>query len=365
MRKKLSPEADCGGGGYDMKKMHSDKLVSTLFLLFPTVLLSVLTAFAHEDESPARGEAFSDPSYHVAMPRDWVTKSITYDSWAEKQDADIAISLEQDVYQTILPLIQRYAKQTGLKIAVKEGTCGIAAGMLAKKTVDIGGFCCPAGKEDRLPGLRYHTLGIVGKAFFVHPDNPIDSLTVKQLTDIYRGKIYRWSELKTSSGAPGPNLAVRAIARLHCQLRPGHWRLMLDNDKDFGPRMNEVGSVPDMISQVGTHRDAIGWEVLVMLERYKELGPVKPIKVNGASANDPEAVASLRYPYYRVYNITTWEGKGLENVKARKLVEYLLKEAERLDPSRYGFISPGKLRKAGWNFSGDELSGEPALKEPK
>jgi len=328
-------------------------------------LLAGSLAYAHDGDKDLRGEPFSDPSYRVPMPSDWGKEPITYDLWAEKEDADIAVSLEQDVYNTILPLIRQYAKQTGLKIAVKEGTCGIAAGMLAKKTVDIGGFCCPAGKEDRLPGLKYHTLGIVGKAFFVNPGNPIDSLTAKQLTDIYRGKIYRWSELKTSAGAPGPNLAIRAIARLHCQLRPGHWRLMLDNDKDFGPRMNEVGSVPDMISQVSAHRDALGWEVLVMLERYKDLGPVKPIKVNGVSANDPEAVASLRYPYYRVYNITTWEGKRLENAKARKLVEYLIKEVERLDPARYGFVSPGKLRKAGWKFSGDELSGEPALKESK
>jgi ABC-type phosphate transport system substrate-binding protein len=237
--------------------------------------------------------------------------------------------------------------------------------MLLKKTVDIGGFCCPAGKEDRLPGLKYHTLGIVSKAFFVHSDNPVDSLTVKQLTDIYRGKIYRWSEVKTSAGAPGPNLAIRAIARLHCQLRPGHWRLMLDNDKNFSPRLSEVGSIPDMVAQVGAHRDAIGWEVLSMVERYRNLGAVKTIKVNGLSPVDAEAVASHRYPYYRVYNITTWEGKGLENAKARKLVEYLMKEVEHLDPARFGFVSPDKLRKAGWKFSGDELSGEPALKEPK
>jgi phosphate transport system substrate-binding protein len=345
-----------------MKRVY--KLVLVLYLLMPAVL-SALPAFAHEDESPARPEAFSDPAYHVAMPRDWVKKPIIYDSWAEKQDADIAVSLEQDVYQTILPLIQKYEKETGLHIAVKEGTCGIAAGMLAKKTVDIGGFCCPAGKEDRLPGLKYHTLGVVSKAFFVHPDNPIDSLTVKQLKDIYRGKIYRWSELKTSSGAPGPNLAIRAIARLHCQLRPGHWRLMLDNDKDFSPRLNEVGSIPDMISQVSAHRDSVGWEVLSMVERYKELGAVKPIKVNGVSPRDSEAVAAHRYPYYRVYNITTWEGKGLENQKAQKLVEYLIHEVKNIDPARFGFASPDRLKKAGWTFSGDELIGEPALKEPQ
>lgn len=329
-------------------------------MLMFTVFLAGAVAIAHDAGNDLRGEPFSDPSYLVPMPSDWAKKPITYDLWAEKEDADIAVSLEQDVYQTILPLIQKYAKETGLHIAVKEGTCGIAAGMLAKKTVDIGGFCCPAGKEDRLPGLKYHTLGIVSKSFFVHPGNPVESLTADQLTDIYRGKIFRWSEVKTPAGSPGPELVIKAIARLHCQLRPGHWRLMLDEDKDFSPRMSTVGSIPDMIAQVGAHREAIGWEVLGMVERYKNLGSVKPIKINGISPNDSEALARHRYPYYRVYNITTWEGRGLENPKAQKLVEYLIKEVESIDPARFGFASPVRLRKAGWKFSGDELIGEPA-----
>jgi ABC-type phosphate transport system substrate-binding protein len=293
------------------------------------------------------------------MPSDWKRKAIVYDSRAEKEDADIAISLEQDVYQVILPIIRKYEKETGLHIAVKEGTCGIAAGMLAKKSVDVGGFCCPAGKDDRLPGLKYHTLGIVSKAFFVHPANPVDSLDEKQLTNIYRGKVSRWSEVKTPGGGPGPDLAIRAIARLHCQLRPGHWRLMLDADKDFGSRVNEVGSIPDMISQVSAHKDAIGWEVLSMVERYQNLGQVKLLKLNELDPNDSEALAAHRYPFYRVYTVTTWEGRGVENLRAKKLVQYLIQEVERLDAHRFGFASPERLKKAGWLFSEDELIGEP------
>lgn len=343
-----------------MKKNPKNHSALIMRMLLFMVFLTGAVAYAHEAGSDLQGEAFSDPVYRVPMPRDWVKKPITYDLWAEKEDADIAVSLEQDVYQTILPLIQKYAKETGLHIAVKEGTCGIAAGMLAKKTVDIGGFCCPAGKEDRLPGLKYHTLGIVSKSFFVHPGNPVDSLTADQLTDIYRGKIFRWSEVKTPAGSPGPELMIRAIARLHCQLRPGHWRLMLGEDNKFSPRMSAVGSIPDMITQVGAHRNAIGWEVLSMVERYKNLGSVKPIKINGISPNDSEALVRHRYPYYRVYNITTWEGRGLENPKAQKLVEYLIREVENIDPARFGFASPARLRKADWKFSGDELIGEPA-----
>jgi hypothetical protein len=193
------------------------------------------------------------------MPPEWVKKPITNEKWADK--ADVSVTLEQDVYQMILPLIQKYAKQRGLKISVKEGTCGISAGMLARKAVDVGGFCCPPGREDRLPGLSFHTLGIVAKAFLVHPENPVESVSAMELRDIFQGKLYRWSQLKTRNGKPGPQWVIRSIGRLHCPLRPGHWRLLLDNPDLFSPRLYEVGSMPDMIAQVSANKGAIGWEV--------------------------------------------------------------------------------------------------------
>jgi ABC-type phosphate transport system substrate-binding protein len=258
----------------------------------------------------------------------------------------------------ILPLIQKYAKQRGLKIAVKEGTCGISAGMLDRKAIDIGGFCCPPGRQDRLPGLRFHTLGIVAKAFLVHPENPVESVSAKELRDIFQGKLYRWSQLKTRNGKPGPQWVIRPIGRLHCPLRPGHWRLLLDNPDLFSPRLYEVGSMPDMIAQVSTTKGAIGWEVLGMVEHYKNVGKVKPLRIDGYSPTDGNAIATNRYPFYRTYNITTWEGEGMENPRARALVDYLLKEVESFG-SEFGFVPASKLSKAGWKFKGDELIGEP------
>jgi len=301
--------------------------------------------------------AFTDPSYKFPMPAEWMKKPIAYEDWAK--GADIAVLMDQDIYQTLLPHIEKYAKENNLKIKHREGTCGIAAGMLSRKSLDIGGFCCPAGKEDRLPGLKFHTVGIVGIAFLAHNLNPVENVSVEQLRNIFGGKLYKWSELKDRDGKPGPDWNIKVIGRLHCPARPGHWRLLLDNDKQFSPRMQEVGSIPDMISTVAGTREAVGWEVLSMVEKYKKTGRVKALKVNGYSPNNSNALASGKYPYYRVYNITTWEGKGVENQKARKLVEYLIKEFEKVDPDRFGFVSQSRLRKAGWKFKENELVGEP------
>jgi hypothetical protein len=65
--------------------------------------------------------------------------------------------------------------------------------------------------------------------------------------------------------------------------------------------MFEVGSIPDMISQVAGSREAIGWEVLSMVEKYKDKGMVKILRIDGYSPNDYKALASLKYPFYRTY----------------------------------------------------------------
>ncbi len=339
------------------------KRARVLRMLAVVAVLAGPIAYAHDVGNNLRGETFTDPSKQFSMPRDWIDRRIVYDKDAERADADLSIVMDQDIYYTLLPIIQKFGKDNHLKIFVKEGTCGIAAGMLGKKSVDMGGYCCPPGAEDRLPGIRFHTMGIVATAFFVHPENPVDNVSSSQLRDIYRGRIYRWSELKTPQGLPGPDLAIKAIGRLHCQKRPGHWRQLLDTDKEFSPRLREVGSIPDMIAQVASSRDAIGWEVLTMAEKYKSMGAVKPLRIDGFLPSDSEALASLKYPFYRTYSLTTWEGKNVANRHADRLVEYMKKEFEKLKADKFGFVSQSRLRKAGWKFKGDELIGEPARSE--
>ena len=343
-----------------MEKILKNNFTLFLRILLFMVFLASAVAIAHDADNKLRGETFTDPSKQFPMPGDWIDKRIVYEKEAERADADLAIVMDQDIYYTLLPIIQKFGKDNNLKIFVKEGTCGIAAGMLGKKSVDMGGFCCPPGAEDRLPGVRFHTMGIVATAFLVHPNNPVDDVSSSQLRDIYRGKIFRWSEIKTARGVHGPDLAIKAIGRLHCQKRPGHWRQILDTDKEFSPRLHEVGSIPDMIAQVATSRDAIGWEVLTMVERYRNMGTVKPLRIDGYLPNDSAALVALKYPFYRTYSLSTWVGKNVENKHADQLVEYMKKEFEKLNADKFGFVSQNRLRKAGWKFKDDELIGEPA-----
>lgn len=324
------------------------------FALF-IFLLSDANSFDHSMKEMG-GEPFSDPSLLQKMDKEWQQKPIIHESSAV--NADIVISLDQQMFPALKPLIQNYALNNGLKIVIKEGTCGISAGMLSRKVIDIGGFCCAPGRTDRLPGLRFHTLGIASIALIVHPDNPVDNITLNEARRIFMGDYHRWSELSAVNEKMSYNIPVLPVGRLHCKLRAGHWRLLLDNEDLFAINMMEVGAISDMISQVSSNRGAIGYETLWMTRFFNKRGDVKSLSINGYAPGDTSAVISGRYPLYRTYSLTTWVGKGIENTHAQELVDYIKKAVEGLK-SKYSFIPVFRLRSAGWKFKGDELVGEP------
>ncbi|MCG6860378.1 MAG: hypothetical protein LJE70_03720 [Chromatiaceae bacterium] len=301
------------------------------------------------------GEAFTDPAFvWQSVPSDWIEKPVAPE--AEAQHADLAISLDQQLYPYLLPLIDKYAKQHGLTIAATKGTCGISAGLLFRKAIDIGGFCCAPGETDRLPGLRFHTLAIAAIALVVHPDNPVEDVTLSQARGLFRGTIAAWSSVVDPPDPVVPQ-AVHPIGRLHCKLRPGHWRLLLDNEDSFGANLLEVGAIEDMVRSVAADPKAIGYETLWMVHNHHDAGAVKPLRLNGVSPDDAEALAQGRYPLYRVYNVTTWEGAAAKPL-AKDLVRFLLDRVEGTD-SRFFMVPVTRLRANGWRFEGDELVGEP------
>ena len=307
------------------------------------------------------GVLFSDPRVITPMPDGWLRRSIRYGGWAGK--ADLAVTLDQQIYAFLLPSIQAFARDNHLNIQVREGTCGTSSGMLIRKQVDMAGFCCPPGVTDRLPGLRFHTLGIAAIAVLVHPGNPLENLPVETLREIFRGDRFRWSEVEVAPGRNGVHRMIHTIGRLHCKLRPGHWRALLNSSDGFSPRLNEVGAIPDMIFQVMASPDAIGYETLWHVRRNAERGWPKVVAIDGLDPRQPGALTSGGYPFYRVFNVTSWADGGLKNPHADRLVAHLKAAVAQLE-STYGLVPATTLRAAGWRFQDDELVGEPVREAP-
>ncbi|MBF0612596.1 MAG: substrate-binding domain-containing protein [Magnetococcales bacterium] len=327
-----------------------------------TVLLlaTVMSAYGESLPNQLRGAPFTSPEKKVTMPQKWLAKPIIHAE--DAQGVDLVINMDQQFYFMLEPLIVGFAKEKGWKVKLIEGTCGTAEAMLRRKNLDIGGFCCPPALTDRLPGLEFHTLGLQSVALLVHPSNPVTNVTIGQLRDIYQNKINNWNELSTPEGGKGPDLPIRAVLRAHCNLRPGHWRLILDNKDLFGPRILDVGSIDDMVLEVSRNPSAIGYEELPTVRRLGKGSMVKTIQVNGVAPDDSMGLAQGRYPVYQLINLSIWTEDHTKSDKAIELVEHLKDQMEHLDPQNH-FVPTRILRHTGWKFTGPEVTGEPELME--
>ncbi|MBF0295161.1 MAG: hypothetical protein HQL96_08210 [Magnetococcales bacterium] len=329
-------------------------------LFWNTLLAGVLWLCVHAPaiagEANLIGPAFSDPNQLVPMPQAWIQRGIEYDAEAKKAKADIAITLDQQIYLMLGKQIAEYGRRQGINIVNQEGTCGISDGFVARKQVDLAGYCCAPDAKQRLPGLKHYTLGIAAKVFITHPDNPVDNLTLEQIRKIYLGDYTRWSEIPGLQAAP--NRPIHVVGRLHCKARPGHWRLLLDTDNLFTPRMKEVSSIPDMVTEVMEKRDAIGYETFTNILHYQKNPGPKFLRVEGHDPHDQAAIATLRYPIYRTFAMTIWEDRTLRNPHVDGLVAFMLQEVEKLGPE-HGFVPVSRLREAGWVFAGEEVVAHP------
>jgi len=193
----------------------------------------------------------------------------------------------------------------------------------------------------------------------VNSSNTIKNLSLDEARSIFMGEIVHWTEVRTHKGFKGSDLPIQPIGRLHCKKRPGHWRLLLDNEDLFSSGLQEVGTIIDMISLVKNNPRAIGYEVLWNIHPYNNSQPkMKALKIDGESPNNSTALLAGRYPFYRVYSITTWSSENTLNVNANQLVRYLLEMSSELAPE-FNIIPVASLRQAGWKFALNELVGGP------
>ncbi|MFU8838483.1 MAG: hypothetical protein ACNA75_09315 [Thiohalomonadaceae bacterium] len=305
-------------------------------------------------ESKLRGlPFFANHDRTVAMPAAWVTQDIIHE--AVHRDADLVITLNQDTYPVLAEEIYRYGRENGLKIGIQSGTCGTSAGKLMQKTIDSGGFCCPPGDTDRLPGLEHHTIAITAVAVMVNGNNPQENLSLAEARDIFQGYTRNWREL----GEHHPHdVPIEPTARLHCKARPGHWTLLLANQELFSPNLQEVGVIPDLVAKVAQERFAIGLETAFMVKENSKPGAVKLLNIDGHAPTDIAHLASGQYPAYRTFNMTTWRDHPRRD-ETLKLI-YHMRDYIEAHHDKYHMAPVSMLKANGWQFVNDELVAEPS-----
>ncbi len=161
-------------------------------------------------------------------------------------------------------------------IAVTGGGSGTGIAALINGTVDIANASRPM-KDNEIEDARAngiepveHVVAIDALAVILHPDNPVDQLTIAQLSDIFTGRVTRWSEL---GGNDTPIVVVSRetnsgthVYFLEEVVRRGE----SDNTDIFAPQTLLMPSSVGITSEIRRNPNAIGYDGLGYVDAEHE-----------------------------------------------------------------------------------------------
>ena len=173
--------------------------------------------------------------------------------------------------------------------AAQEGRCDIGLASRALKD------------SEKESGLTETVLAYDGIAMVVHPDNPVNDLTLQQIADMYTGKITNWKEVG------GEDAEIVLIGReAGSGTRDGFESIT--ETKNACQYRQELTATGDVITTVSQNPGAIGYASLSAVKDN-----IKALSVNGVSPSE-ETVQDGSYAVQRPFMLITKTGEALDTV---------------------------------------------------
>ena len=205
-----------------------------------------------------------------------------------------------------------------VRISVTGGGSGTGITSLISNTVDIANASRPIKEEEREQALANgveaieHVVARDAIAVIINPQNPIQELTLQQVSDIYSGKINNWQELGGDD---------RPIVRLSRETNSGTHVYFLESVIRLGDKENKtlfsqdtllLPSSEGIIAEVRDNPNAIGYDGLgYITPEVKVIGIAKD-EFSGYVMPSVETVNQNLYPVARdLYMYTNGEPQGL------------------------------------------------------
>lgn len=211
-------------------------------------------------------------------------------------------------------LVQKLAeefmkKNPDVNIAVTGGGSGTGIAALINRTTDIANSSRELNpkEEEAFKKAGIQPFRVVfatdGISVIVHPENPVDKLTLEQLGKIFKGEIKNWSEVG------GPNLAISLYGR---QSNSGTFVFFREFvlKGDYSPHKKMMNGNAQIVEAVQRDKAGIGYVAVGYVVDHK--GEVKPgIKILSVAkdaqseAYSPkimENVMTGKYPISRPLN---------------------------------------------------------------
>lgn len=204
---------------------------------------------------------------------------------------------------TMVILAQKWAelymkKNQGISVQVTGGGSGVGISALINGSTDIANSS-RSMKQSELEKLksRYSSLGIEipcakdGITIFLHSSNPVKELTLKQIGQIFSGKITNWKEVG------GPDADIKLYGRENSS---GTYVFFKDNvlKTDYAPSCQTLPGTAAIVNAVKKDKFSIGYGGAAYAEGVKHC-KVKKDDKSTAYDPTPENIKTNNYPITR------------------------------------------------------------------
>ncbi len=212
-------------------------------------------------------------------------------------------------------------------IAVTGGGSGTGIASLMNQTCEIAQSSRDMSPKEyemaaeRGLNVQEVEVGLDAIVVIVHPSNPVDGLTVRQLSDIFTGRVRNWKEV----GGRDERILVLSRDRnsgTHIFFLEHIVRQDLDGDKsEFAPQVLMLSSSHAIEQEVASNPSSIGYFGMGYLNDR-----VKGLKVKGAETEEwtHPTIADVRAGNYPVSRALHFYLPQAPSAEVKKFIDFVL-----------------------------------------
>lgn len=181
--------------------------------------------------------------------------------------------------------------------------------------------------------LNLTPIGREAFVFFVHSDNPVETLTVEQIQGIYSGEITNWKEVG------GKDEEIRAFQRPEGSGSQSALIKMMDGKPLMEPPAKDIvsgmGGIIRETTNYQNRTNAIGYSFRHFSQEMADNGKIKYIAIEGV-APTKENIQNETYPIVdQFYAITTG---GSQNPHIQDFIDWMLSKQGQDIVDRSGYV---------------------------
>ena len=220
---------------------------------------------------------------------------------------------------TMVILAQRWAetymgRDRGRVVQVTGGGSGTGIAALINGTTDVCMSSRPMKEAEKLKlRERFQTRGVEipvardGLAVYVHASNPVKSITLAQLRDVYLGKVTNWKALG------GEDAPITLYGRENSSGTYVYFKDAILKGRDFAPRTQTLPGTAAVVNAVARDAKGIGYGGAAYARGVRDLGlsfaPGQPAVMPTAATVKDGSYPLTRFLYFYLRNRPAGEVK--------------------------------------------------------